>query len=148
MKLPETDIKTFKPHPTRHRWVSDGAGLYLRIMPSGRRTWTWRTKRAGETSYTSIGEWPAMPVKEARLELAKRTGRATPVNALTVADALNEWYDHHIAPRYRETKNVQVYVRRAIAEFGPRRLQELTRAEIARFVRGYASRGESLLVGA
>ena len=30
-----------------------------------------------------------------------------------------------------------MYVRRAKAEFGTRRLQELTRAEIARFVRGY-----------
>jgi integrase len=138
MKLTETGIKTFKPHPSRHRWISDGDGLYLRVMPSGRQSWIWRTKRAGHTSYFTIGEWPAMTVKAARQALAKRTGRATPPNAMTVGDALSEWYDDQIAPRYKVTKNMRTYVERATAEFGARRLQELTRAEIARFVRGYA----------
>ena len=31
MPLTETDIKALKPHPERHWWVNDGAGLYLRI---------------------------------------------------------------------------------------------------------------------
>jgi len=137
MALTETDIKTFKALPDRHRWVSDGGGLYLRIMPSDRRSWIWRTKRAGRTSYFTIGDWPAMAVKDARAALAKRTGKATPPNALTVADALEEWYGDQIGPRYRVTRNIRGYVDRAVTEFGNRRLQELTRAEIARFVRGY-----------
>ena len=138
MPLTETDIKAIKPHPTGHRWVGDGGGLYLRVAPSDRRTWIWRTKRAGKTSYFTIGEWPELSVKQARVAMLKRTGRATPANAMTVKDALEEWYSDQIEPKYRVTKNVRVYVNRASAEFGSRRLQELTRAEIARFVRGYA----------
>ena len=138
MALTETDIKTFKPLPGRHRWVSDGGGLYLRIMPTDRRSWIWRTKKAGKTSYFTIGDWPDMTAKAARIALAKRTGKATPPNALTVADALEEWYGDQIGPRYRVVKNIRTYVDRASAEFGKRRLQELTRAEVARFVRGYA----------
>lgn len=138
MPLTETDIKALKPHPARHRWVNDGDGLYLRIAPSDRRTWIWRTKRNGKTSYTTIGEWPSYTVKAARIELAKRTGRTTPPNALTVEDALQEWFADQIEPRYRVVNTTRTYVDRSIAEFGPRRLQELTRAEIARFVRGYA----------
>src|SRR5262245_19120330 len=137
MALTETDIKTFKPHPNRDVWKNDGSGLYLRIQSRGLFSWIWRRKRAGVTSYTTVGEWPAMPVKKAREALAKRTGHATPPNALKVSDALEEWYEDQIASKYRVTKNVRVYVNRATAEFGSRRLQELTRAEIARFVRGY-----------
>jgi integrase len=137
MPLTETDIKALKPHPERHRWVNDGAGLYLRIAPSGRRTWTWRTKRNGTTRYTTIGEWPALSVKAARAALSKRTGRATPPNALTVKDAFEEWYSDQIEPNYRRVKNMRVYVDRAIAEFGSRRLQELARREIAHAVRVY-----------
>jgi len=134
--LTETDIKAFKPHPDRDRWENDGAGLYLRILRSGHMSWVWRTKRANRTSYITLGAWPELSVKAARAELAKRTGRATPPNALLVRDALNEWFQH-IERVYRSTKNTKVYVDRANAEFGARRLQELTRAEIARFVRGY-----------
>ena len=138
MALTETDIKAEKAHPERHRWINDGAGLYLRIAPSDRRTWIWRTKRNGKTSYFTIGEWPDLTVKAARTALAKRTGRATPANALTVKAALEEWFADQIEPQYRVTKNIRTYVDRAIAEFGSRRLQELSKAEVARFVRSYA----------
>lgn len=134
MALTETEIKALKAPGFKN----DGDGLYLRILPSGRKSWVWRTKRRGQTSYATIGEWPDMGVKKARAELGKRTRRATPPNALTVKDALGEWLRDVIEPRYRVTKNVRTYVERATAEFGRRRLQELTRAEIARFVRSYA----------
>ena len=78
MPLTETDIKALKAHPERHRWVNDGAGLYPRIAPSDRRTWIWRTKRNGKTSYFTIGEWPEVTVKAARAALAKRTGAPRP----------------------------------------------------------------------
>ncbi len=138
MPLTETDIKAEKADPTKERWLNDGSGLYVRIVPSDRRTWVWRTKRNGRTSYVTLGTWPDLSVKQARAALAKRTGRSTPLNALTVKDALEEWYADQIEPRYRVTKSVRTYVTKAVAEFGSRRLQELTRAEIARFVRGYA----------
>jgi integrase len=137
MALTETDIKALKPHPERHRWVNDGAGLYLRIAPSGRRTWTWRTKRNGKTSYVTIGEWPDLTVKGARAALARRTGRATPPNALTVRNAFEEWFADQIKPNYRRVNTTRVYVDRAIAEFGGRRLQELSRPEISRAMRLY-----------
>src|SRR5687767_14655340 len=98
MPLTETDIKAIRPNPTRHRWINDGQGLYLRVAPptasdrDGRRTWVWRTKRNGNTSYFTIGEWPALNVKAARAALARRTGKSTPANALTLRDALEEWF--------------------------------------------------------
>src|SRR5262245_50709796 len=104
MALTETEIKTFKPDTRRDLWKSDGAGLYLRIQSRGLFSWVWRRKRAGVTSYTTLGEWPAMPVRAARSALAKRTGHATPPNALKVSDALEEWYAEQIARQYRVTK--------------------------------------------
>jgi hypothetical protein len=69
-------------------------------------------------------------VKEARLAPAKRTGRATAPNALLVGDALEEWYKHDVEPRYRVTKNVRVYINRAVSAFGTLRLQELEHDEL------------------
>ena len=62
-----------------------------------------------------------------------RRARHAP-NALTVKDAFEEWFADQIEPNYRRTNNTRVYVARAIAEFGDRRLQELSRPEIARAV--------------
>ena len=76
-------------------------------------SWVWRTKKNGRTSYTTIGEWPEFSVKRARSELGKRTGRATPVNALTVKDALEEWFTEQIERKYRVTNNIRVYVDRS-----------------------------------
>ena len=148
MPLTETDIKAIKPKSTGHQWLNDGAGLYLRVAPSDRRTWIWRTKRRGKTSYFTIGEWPDLTIEQARAELAKRTGRATRPNALTVKDALEQWFGDQIEPRYSVVKNIRTYVDRSIAEFGARRLQELSRAEIARFLRVYAKDTPVARIGA
>lgn len=44
-------------------------------------------------------------MKAARVALGKRTGRATPPNALTVKDALEEWFADQIEDRYRVTNS-------------------------------------------
>jgi hypothetical protein len=98
MKLTETEIKTFKPLPSR---TPLGVG-WRRSLPSHYAHWSAHRDMANQArrrnSYVTLGESPALTVKEARLELAKRMGRATPVNALTVRDARNEWYANEIAP--------------------------------------------------
>jgi hypothetical protein len=58
MALTENDIKALRVDPLRHRWMGDGEGLYLRILPTDRRSWVWRVKRNGKTSYVTPGEWP------------------------------------------------------------------------------------------
>jgi hypothetical protein len=107
MPLTETDIRAERVDPDRRRLIGDGKGLYLRIMASGRRTWIWRVKKNGDINYFTLGVWPTMSVKEARLALAKR--RVTAPNALLVRDVLDEWFKDVIEPRYRVTKNTRVY---------------------------------------
>ena len=53
--------------------------------------------------------------------------------------AFEEWFADQIEPNYRRTNNTRVYVDRAIAEFGARRLQELSRPEISRAMRAYGN---------
>jgi hypothetical protein len=140
MPLTETDIKALRTNHSGDRVINDGAGLYLRIQKTGRRTWIWRTKRHGKTSYFTLGEWPEMTVKAARAALAKRTGKAVSPNALTVKAALEEWFTEQIEPKYRVSGNVRVYVRRACEHFGSMRLQEIehAKAELIGFLRRYA----------
>jgi hypothetical protein len=58
--LTETEIKSLEPDAAKHVWVNDGDGLYLRIAPSDRRTWIWRTKRGTKTTSRSASG-PACP---------------------------------------------------------------------------------------
>jgi hypothetical protein len=51
--LNETDLKA--ENVASEHWLSDGACLYFRIVPSDRRTWIWGKKRNGVTSYVTVG---------------------------------------------------------------------------------------------
>ena len=46
--------------------LTDGRGLQLRITSSGKRTWSWQYRFNGRMLKTTIGEWPAVSVSDAR----------------------------------------------------------------------------------
>ncbi len=46
--------------------LTDGRGLQLRITSSGKRTWSLQYRFNGRMLKTTIGEWPAVSVSDAR----------------------------------------------------------------------------------
>ena len=136
--LSDRRIRDTKPGTT-DKWISDGAGLNIRIRPNGTKTWVIRRKHNGKTTTETIGEFPAVTCADARTAFAKKS--FTPdLTKITFADLLDEWYSRRIEPRYRVTKNIKVYVTRAKAEFGKIILQKLTTAQLVKWLQHYAEK--------
>jgi integrase len=51
----------------RHR-LADSGGLYLEVMPTGAKHWRWKYRFAGKESRLALGSYPAVSLKQARLD--------------------------------------------------------------------------------
>ena len=66
MSLSELAIKNAKPNHKSYR-MKDESGLYLEILPTGRKIWRvryWINQKEGNIR---LGEYPLMSLKEARV---------------------------------------------------------------------------------
>ena len=61
--------KTVEAAKTAGR-LHDGGGLYLRVKPSGARSWSFRWKRNKQLHELAIGPYPAVSLAAARLKAA------------------------------------------------------------------------------
>lgn len=67
--MPLTDIKVRQAKPTdKLQKLADGGALYLVIKPNGTKLWWYRYKLDGKENTFSIGEYPAVPLQQARQE--------------------------------------------------------------------------------
>lgn len=67
MALSELQIKNLKPRKSRYS-VGDGRGLALEIMPAGTASWRYRYQLNGKTEKVSLGRYPLLGLREARLK--------------------------------------------------------------------------------
>lgn len=65
MALTDTAIKKLKPTAKRFR-KADSEGLYLDVKPSGKKTFLYRIRLNGKDSFMSLGDYPAISLKQAR----------------------------------------------------------------------------------
>ena len=138
MPLTETAIKRM-PNPDKEKLVGDERGLYLRCYPSGRRTWLFRTRAGGAWKTRNLGDWPGVSLSEARVKASQLSGKVLP-DSVTFGTLLDEWYRVRIEPRYRVTKNIEVYVNHGKAWAGSDRIAQLTTARLVSLLAEYAER--------
>lgn len=136
MPLTETDVKRMKP-AEREKLIGDDRGLYLRLYPSGRKTWLFRTRVGGSWKTRNLGEWPTVTLAAARAKASKLSGKLLP-EAVTFGALLDEWYQRRIEPRYRVVKNIAVYVTKGKTWAGGDRLSNLTAAKLVGHLSEYA----------
>jgi hypothetical protein len=65
--LKDLDCKHAEIRPKPHR-ISDGGSLYILVRPSGTKSWEFRYKRDNTIRGAILGTYPAMGLREARLE--------------------------------------------------------------------------------
>src|ERR1019366_10336374 len=65
MALTDAGIKALKPRTARYM-VSDGRGLSLDILPSGKMSWLYRYFLNGKYGRVSLGRYPDLTLKAAR----------------------------------------------------------------------------------
>lgn len=143
-KITDTSIRSLKPRD-RDYMLGCGDGLYLRVRTSGSKVFILRKKVADKTCITTLGRYGSEPGRVSLAE-ARRTALNPPVQTAapnaTVEDLCNEYFDRHISSAYRRPHHVRVYLDKIIAQLGARKAAELTRAEIAEFLKNYTVRGK------
>lgn len=68
MPLTDTAIKAMKPKSSRYK-VFDGGGLYLEVLPTGSKVWRIKYREGGKDRRHTIGHYPAVSLRDARLAL-------------------------------------------------------------------------------
>lgn len=67
MSLTDTALRALLPQPKAYT-VSDGRGLYVEVLPSGGIVWRYRYRLAGKVEKLTLGKYPALTLKNARLK--------------------------------------------------------------------------------
>lgn len=65
MKLSDAKCRNTKPSEKIQK-LTDGAGLYLEIKPSGAKKWRYRYRISGKETIFTIGDYPTVSLSEAR----------------------------------------------------------------------------------
>jgi hypothetical protein len=89
----------------------------------------------GQLSITTLGAYPDLPIKEARLKAAematKRTGKSW-----TVQEVTDQWLKERVDHTHRKSDQVRGYVDRAILPaLADRRLKDIEPADITKVIR-------------
>src|SRR5690349_21276230 len=66
MPLTDLQIRHARPRDKPYR-LTDGAGMYLEVTPTGGKYWRFKYRFAGKEKRLAIGVYPTIGVKEARL---------------------------------------------------------------------------------
>jgi integrase len=136
MALTETDLRKLKD-PDREKLIGDDRGLYIRCYPSGRRTWLYRSRKGGSWKTRNLGEWPAVSLAEARVKASALSKHVLP-ESTTFGELLDEWFQRRIEPRYKVTKNIEVYVNRGKSDLGNVQLSSLNTKRLTDVLIKYA----------
>ncbi len=123
-RLTDSQVKTLKyevPDSAGDdkEWRNDGNGLYIRVRPNGTKSWVLRRKINKVTKKTTIGHYPKLSLKNARLKAAQeRTNDAVQVKTAsrgivapgTFGKLLKQYYDEQIEPNYKRPRQVRMYI--------------------------------------
>ena len=130
-RLTDSQVKTLKygvPDSAGDdkEWRNDGNGLYIRVRPNGTKSWVLRRKINTVTKKTTIGHYPNLSLRNARLKAAQeRIGdneKAKAVSRRIVAPGtfgklLEQYYDEQIEPNYKRPRQVRMYIDNRVPDF-------------------------------
>jgi len=144
MALTDTRLRTLKPEKGKsERLIADGNGLYIRVRGTGAdlsRTWQFRRYEGKRVVITTLGTYPELSIKQARLKAAELANRRQ-LYSPTVEEVARQWLAERVNHTHRKADQVLGYVDRAvIPELGATRIRDIEPADIAFVIRGYRDR--------
>ncbi len=141
--LTETFLRKVKPTDT-HQFIADGHGLYLRVHPSGKKQFLYRSRAGGKASWTVLGEYPALSLLEAR-NLALNPVNINTDGGKTVDDVFEIFYKF-ITTQYKKPEAVRAkYELDLKPVIGSKRITEVTRAEVADILQKVVDRNSPVM---
>ena len=149
MALTDAGIKALKPRAGRYL-VTDGRGLSLDVLPSGKMSWLYRYCVAGKYGKVALGHYPDLSLKAARGrrdELAAQVAsgknpaleakqRRTDLSANpTVREFGERYYKEQVEPNLKDPKTIQRYLKNEIyPAFGDKSLREVDALDVQALV--------------
>lgn len=97
--LTERRISTAKPKKTEYL-LNDGEGLYLRIRPSGTKSWIVKSGKSKRT----LGRYPNISLLQARSQLKAGQGLSE-TSIKTLDDLFFKWYEDYALVRHSDPRN-------------------------------------------
>ena len=149
MALTDAGIKALKPRAGRYM-VSDGRGLSLDVLPSGKMSWLYRYCLDGKYGKVSLGHYPDLPLRTARErrdELAgkvakgespameKKLARAGMATNPTVKEFGERYYKEQVMRRWKDPKTIRRYLDNEIfPTLGVKALKEVNALDVQALV--------------
>src|ERR1035441_6620848 len=149
MALTDAGIKALKPRATRYM-VSDGRGLSVDLLPSGKMSWLYRYSVDGARGKVALGGYPDLTLRKARErrdELAaqvatgkspaaearqRRTGRSTNP---TTREFGERYYKEQVLRRWKDPKSIRRYLDNEIfPTFGEKHLKDVNALDVQALV--------------
>lgn len=125
-------------------YLSDGDGLYLKLSANGTKTWFLRAQASRKRSWIYLGRFPALSLLEARNKAAQR--RALGAQAVRTVEDAWKIYLPYLRRAYKRHDELQRrYEKDLIGSLGPRRLSDVTRADVAEVLQRVVDRGSLVL---
>ncbi|MCA1805693.1 MAG: tyrosine-type recombinase/integrase [Xanthomonadaceae bacterium] len=156
MALTDTKLRTLQPREKSYS-ISDSGGLFIEVMPGGKRVWRLRYRFNGRQEKVSLGEYPSYSLAEARRwreecrskvakgespmrekKKAKTDGKAQQ----TVEAFSGIWISEVVEKNVREPRNIRRMLNKDILPaIGNMRLAEVTVTDVMAITDRIKARG-------
>ncbi len=151
--LSDREIRALKPKEKSYM-VLDARGLYLEVTPKGSKLWRLRIYQNGKETRRSLGRYPEVSLKEARLKrdevlMAKAKGENVLAGSgkkiETFRDVAEDWFSRKMDGVRSERHTQRIYsrlVRFVYPAIGQKPITEITAPEVLALLRGIEAAGK------
>src|SRR6266542_734481 len=149
MALTDAQIKALKPKASRYR-VSDGWGLSLDVLPSGKMSWLYCYRFNAAAEKVTLGRYPDLTLKAARAKrdvLAAQVAdgkspaqeikkaRAGSASNVTVREFGKRYFREQVEKNWKNPAHIQRYLDKEIyPALGDRLLKDITALDVQAIV--------------
>jgi len=138
MPLTDTRVRTLTTGNRNERLIVDTNGLYLRLRQGKGgvvRTWQFRCREGSKLSVVTLGTYPNLGLKDARLRAAELASKRD-LESPTVTEAAEQWLAEQVHTAHRQPFQIEGYLQRALLPaLGSRRVRDVAPSEIAIYQR-------------
>lgn len=139
--LTDRSIKNIKP-TSKHQFIADGSGLYLRVHPSGKKQFLYRSRVGGKASWVPLGDYPTMSLLDARNACSAQGAQKL---EFTLSNLFDDFYKH-VTTQYKNPEAVKSKFDLNIRPLlGSKRVSEVSRADVSDALQKIIDRGAPVM---
>lgn len=139
MRLTDRIIRNTNP-TSKDQFISDGDGLYLRVQPSGTKTFLIRTKHNGKSNWKSIGVYPSLSLLGARKARENST-----LSQDSVAEIYRQ-FDRDVLAHYKRPEiSRERFDNDILPVLGKLAVRDVTRTDIFKVINPILARGSKVM---